>query len=140
MGRTTFRQEKLSSSRVKLNIKDIYYGVENMLDDFGYRFDSGDVEEYVASILDMYLDTSDRGLGRAMVDLRSAHTVFNCLMQSIDGTSLTRIHNERLVKFVMDELSDYVKSFDIVRVYDYTIYGFQLVLECIRRVEIKAVA
>lgn len=139
-GRTTFRQERLSSSRIRLTIQDIYCGVENILEDFDYRYDSHDVQEYVASIVDMYLNEADRGLGRAGVDTHAAHALFLDMAESKSGKGLTRIHNERAVEFILRELNYSLDPWDVVRVYDYAIYGTQLALDCLRRMKVKAVA
>ncbi len=138
--RTAFRQERLSNSRVRLVIKDIYYGVEGKLDDYDYRYDSRDIEEFVASVLDMYLDSADRGFGRAAVDMRAAFEIFQALVGGEEAKQLSRIRIQQLVLFILAELGDYLRTFEIVRVYDYTIFGSQLAIDCLRRVEIKAVA
>ena len=138
--RTTFQQGRLSSSRIRLTIQDIYCGVEGMLDDFDYRYDRNEVEEYVASIVDMYLNGADRGLGRAGVDTHAAHFLFVHMTESRTGKGLTRIHSERVIKFILSELNDYLDPLDVVRVYDYAIYGTQLALDCLCKMKVKAVA
>ena len=138
--RTTFRQERLSSSRIKLTIQDIYCGVEGILEDFDYRYDRHEVEEYVASILDMYLNGADRGFGRTGVDTHAAHFLFLQMAESRTGKGLTRIHSGRVVEFILRELNDSLDPWDVVRVYDYAIYGTQLALDCLRRMKVKAVA
>lgn len=123
-----------------MNIKDIYHGVESKLEDFDYRYDSTDVEEFVASVLDMYLDTAERGFGRASVDLIGAHDLFIALMESKYNKGLTRIHVERIVNFILGELIDYLRTFKVVRVYDYTIFGTQLAMDCLCKMKVRAVA
>lgn len=128
------------SSKIRLTISDIYYIVEETLESFGYLYDSDDVKEYVASVLDMYLHTAERGFSKAIVDVRAAYTLFACLLDKMNDGCTYRIHNECLVKIIMRELGELVQDFGIVRVYDYTVYGHQLALVCLRRLEVEAVA
>lgn len=114
--------------------------MEGKLDDYNYRYDSRDIEEFVASILDMYLDSADRGFGRAAVDMRAAVEIFQALVGSVGTEQLSRIRVQQLVLFILAELGDYLRTFEIVRVYDYTIFGSQLAIDCLRRVAKQAVA
>ena len=138
--RTTYQPGRLLSSKIRLTISDIYYAVEDALEGYNYLYDSDDVKEYVASVLDMYLHTAERGFSRAIVDVRAAYTLFACIFGKLNDGCTSRIHNECIVKLVMNELGELVQGFDITRVYDYTLYGHQLAIVCLRRMEIKAVA
>jgi len=123
---TNYQARAKINRRARLTVEDTYLGTEQRLERWGYCPSRCDVEEFVASIFDMYLNSAGKGINRAVVDMATARLCFIWYNESTHAPLHTNLHIETLVNFITSDLYMQLKYIQAGRIKDYTISGYLL--------------